>query len=139
MKRVRLLIALLVMPLCGFTCVSISSLVVKTVQSDAGYHTTESLAADFNEVARATGEWARQNHFAEQTCRSGFEGHTLLCRNYVNERSVRVTVEFVSSMNLTTVEVTDWSARGKYLSDVVVSLKAHLSKALPSAVVRERH
>jgi hypothetical protein len=136
MFRVRSMLALLVMPLCGFTCVSISSLTVKTAPSDIGYASIESLAADFNQVSRAVGDWARQNQFVEQVCSSGSRGYTPLCRDFVDLNSVRVTVAFAPSSNLTNITITDWS-NGKYLSKVSLSLKDHLSRALPSLIIKD--
>ena len=126
-KTARYLLALLVMPLCGFSCVAFRDFQVRPYLADPTQEavTISLLVNDYLKVISATKKWAQQEGLMEQPCRyyGKVSGQSPACQIF-HDKSYAVTVTFMPSTNSTSVFVS--SQTHKIAESVAIKFKNYL-------------
>jgi hypothetical protein len=124
----RTLLALFCVPLCAFTCVSTSSLVVRPQIPTAfspSAQAIEVLTQEFETVLLDVSDWATQNNYEKQECSTGTT--TPLCKRFSSNR-VELTVKVDPQTNNVDLLIADWSG-GDYISATKRNLIQNLTKS----------
>jgi len=125
--KLRSLLALLCVPLCAFTCVSMSSLVVRPQMTDASSpatQTIELLTQQFEAVLADVSDWAIRNSFKKKECSSGTD--TPLCKKFISHR-LEITINVDPQTNYVDLLISDLSG-GDYIAATEGSLIESLTK-----------
>ena len=131
----RVAAAFLILPLLGFSCVSVRPLTVSPTQ--AATYSLDLVASDFAKVASTVQGWAQADGYKEEGCRPTVGTNTPLCKKFAKGAMV-IDVFFSSRENVTEVVLVD-SSGGTKLSDVEKSLRPELERAFGKEAVKARY
>lgn len=110
--KTRTLFALFCVPLCAFTCVSTSSLVVRPqipIAVSPSAQTIDVLTQEFEAILADVNDWAAQNNYEMQECSTGTT--TPLCKKFRSD-GVVLTVNVDPQTNNVDLQIADWSGGG---------------------------
>jgi hypothetical protein len=116
----RFALVIVFIPLCAFSCVSVSSLVVRLAQPTIptpATQTVELLAHEYTAVLADVEGWALQNHYEKYECSK--EGPTPLCKKFeklANKGRLEVLVDIDPATNRVEVLLTDWKSSNELVA-----------------------
>ncbi len=107
----RVALAFFSLPLCAFSCVSMSTLEVRPASRSAIDPGFRELVDRYADVQRTVDEWAKQQALQRRECSDNFVP-TPLCKTYYAENN-EVTVKFDAQSNY--VDIVFWGPKSKEL------------------------